>query len=92
MTRHDSHLTPLTDDPGTIPTDHPRLVLRPQGVVHHDLVPLRNPLGDGHDQGDLGFDRFEDGGGGEGRWDVDDGCVGVLVFSSLGAGTNRPLV
>jgi hypothetical protein len=86
---HDSHLTLLRDHTGTVSTDHPGLALTPQSVVDHQLVSLGDTLSDGHDQGDLGFDGFEDGTGSEGRRDVDDGSVGVLVLLGfLDAGVN----
>ena len=80
---HDSHLALLGDHTGTVSTDHPGLVLAPEGVVDHQLVPLGDPFGDGDDQGDLGLDGFEDGTGGKGRRDVDDGSVGVLLVLGL---------
>ena len=86
---HDSHLTLLRDHTRTVSTDHPGLALTPQSVVDHQLVSLRDTLGDGHDQGDLGFDGFEDGTSGERGRDVNDGSVRVLVLLGfLDAGVN----
>lgn len=79
MPRHDPHLTPLTNDPRTVPSNHPRLALTFQRIHDLDLVALRNTLGDGDDQLDLVLDGFDDSVGCE-RWgDVDDGGVGLGV-------------
>ena len=80
MSGHNSHLTLLRNHTGTVSTDHPSLALTPQSVVDHQLVSLGDTLGDGHNQGDLGFDGLEDGTGSKGGRHVDDGRVGVLVL------------
>lgn len=79
MPGHNPHLTLFRDHPRTVPSDHPRLVLAPQRVVDHQLIPLRDPFGDGDDEGDLSLDGFEDRTGGKGGRDVDDGRIGVLL-------------
>lgn len=89
MPRHNPHLTPLRNNPRTIPPNHPRLVLRPQRIVDHQLVALRDAFGDGDNEGDFGLDGFEDGGGGEGGGDVDDRGVGAFVLSGLGERTGK---
>ena len=76
MPRHDPHFASLTDDPRTVPTNHPTLALGFQSIHDFDLIPLRYALGDGHNELDLILDSFNDGVGCEGRRDVDDGSVG----------------
>ena len=83
MPGHDSHLALFGDHPRTVAADHPGLALAPERVVDHQLVPLRDTLGDGNDQGDLGFDGLENGTGGKGRRHVDDGSVRVLLVLGI---------
>jgi hypothetical protein len=72
MSGHDTHLAPLTDNTGAVPADHPTLALALERIEHLDLVPLRNPFGDSHDEGDLVLDGLDDGVGGARGGDVDD--------------------
>jgi hypothetical protein len=77
MSRHDTHLAPLADNTGTVPANHPALALALERVEHLDLVPLRDPLGDRHDEGDLILDGLDDGVGGARGGNVDDRGVGL---------------
>lgn len=72
VTWHDTHFTSLGNDTRAVSADHPRLVLRFQSVVHPDLIPLRNTLGDSDNEFDLILDSFDDSIGGTCWRDVDD--------------------
>jgi hypothetical protein len=72
MARHDTHLAPLADDTGAVPANHPTYALALQGVHDPDLIPLRDALGDGHDQLDLGLNGLNNGVGGTCGRHVDD--------------------
>lgn len=83
MTGHDTHLTTLGDNTRTVTADHSGLGLGSKRLLDHELVPLGNTLGNGHNQGDFGLDGFQDGTGGAGGRDVDDTGVGLGVSNGL---------
>lgn len=87
MARHNSHFGLASDDTRAISTDHPRLGLRTKRLLNHDLITLRDTLGDGHDERDLGFDRLEDGRSATGRWNVNDRRVGFRITNGIPDGT-----
>ncbi|KAJ8554601.1 hypothetical protein ON010_g9882 [Phytophthora cinnamomi] len=81
---HDAHLA-LTglDDAGAVGADEARLVLVAQVPLDLDHVLLRDALGDGHDQRDLGLDGLNDRRGAERRRHVDDRRVGARLLLGL---------
>ena len=72
MSRHNTHLAPLTNNPRAITSNHARLALALQGIHDADLIPLGNTLSDGNDELDFLLDSLNDGVGGPGGRDVDD--------------------
>lgn len=84
MSGHDTHFAGFRNDTGTVSTNHSRFALRFQGVIHSDLVPLRDTFGDGDNQLDLVLDGFNDSIGSSRRWNVNDGSIGFGMLDSVG--------
>jgi len=87
VSRHDAHLAPLADDPRTVAANHPTLALALERIHHPDLVPLRDPLRDGHNELDLRLDSLNDGVRGTCGRHVDDGRVGLGFAHGVADGT-----
>lgn len=86
MSGHDTHLTTLGNDTGAVTADHSGFGLGSKRLLDHELVPLGNTLGNGHDQGNFSLDGFQDCAGGAGGRDVDDTGVGLGVSDGLSDG------
>jgi hypothetical protein len=69
---HDTHLAGLRNNTGAVSSNHSRLVLRLERIVHSNLIPLGDPLGDGYNELDLVFDGLDDGVGSARRRNIDD--------------------
>ena len=66
-------------------TGLPRFILGHESSLDPDHIMDRNALSDGHDQLDLGFDGFEDGGRGTGWRHVYHGRVATGLFLRFSA-------
>src|SRR5688500_1250875 len=72
----------------TVGTDQPstRLLNLGDDLEH---VKGRDVLGNAEDGADAGVERFQDGVGGTGRWNVDDARVGARFFDRCAAGVEH---
>lgn len=77
--RHDAYAAAggRGDDAGAVGPDEAGAGLGAQGRVDAEHVVQGHVFGDGDDEGDFGFDGFEDGGGGVGGGDQDSGGGGA---------------
>ena len=82
MGSRDANL-PWGNDAGTIGSDQSALILVLELLDHLDHVVLGNALSDAHNQGDLGVNGLNDGGGGAGRGHVNHGAMGIDGGSGL---------
>ena len=88
VARHDANLAlSWCDDAWAVGADQACLsVVEEEATAHFSHVANRYTFGDADDERNLGFDRFENGVCGEGWRDVDDGCVGTVLFNRFGDG------
>ena len=84
---HDTDFAlPGGDDAGAVRADESCLVALVEALADFGHICDGNSFGDADDEGDFGFDGFEDGVGGEGGWYVDDGYVGTVLLYGFGDG------
>ena len=87
VTGHDTDFAlARCDDTRAVWTDKTSFVLLDQGGLDADHVLGGDALGDADGETDLGLHGVNDGLGGEGRWDVDDGGIGIGRLLGLGDG------
>jgi hypothetical protein len=72
VSRHDTHLTSLTDDTRAIPTNHPTDALALKSIHHSNLIPLWDTLSDSDNKLNLSLNGLDNGIGGTCWGYVDD--------------------
>jgi hypothetical protein len=71
MSRHNTHLTSISNNTRTVSTNHPTLTLTLQSIHNPNLIPLGNSLGNSNNQFNFIFNSFDNCVGGSCGWDVD---------------------